>query len=313
MFRSILVPLDGSVFGERALPLALGVARRAGAALHLAHVHSLPGPLYVESVHTMENTLDPQARRRAREYLDGLVTRLAAESPVPVGAALLETERTVADALMDHVLERRPDLVVMTTHGRGPLSRFWLGGVADELLRRLPVPLLLVRPPEGKPDPAIEEAAFRRILVPLDGSALAEQALGPATTLGGLMGAEFTLLEAVEPLTFIGDELGGFAPDVDQSGVLAGLEEQARAYLDGVARRLRAGGLAVQTRVAGGKFPTGAILEAAREGKADLIALATHGRGGVSRLLLGSVADKVVRGASTPVLVFRPIDPAQAP
>jgi nucleotide-binding universal stress UspA family protein len=91
--------------------------------------------------------------------------------------------------------------VAMSTHGRGPLSRFWLGSVADALMRRLPVPLLLVRPQEGAPDLS-EEPPLRRILIPLDGSALAEEVLAPALALGGLVGAEYTLLWVVRPLPF---------------------------------------------------------------------------------------------------------------
>ena len=109
-----------------------------------------------------------------RAYLDGIVKRLASVSPVPVTSALVEGP-VIAEMLNGHVVTTKADLIVMTTHGRGPLSRFWLGSVADELVRRATTPILVVRPQE-KPAIFQAEAVIRHILVPLDGSALAEQA-----------------------------------------------------------------------------------------------------------------------------------------
>src|SRR5262249_62418742 len=149
MYRSILVPLDGSEFGEHALPLALGIARRAGAGLHLAHVHWRPAPLFTEPRANVENTLDPGARRRARAYLDEVVKQLAAVSAVPVTAAVLEGG--IVESLVGHAAATGADLVVMATHGRGLLSRFWLGSAADGRLRQSPAPPLLGRPQEGPP------------------------------------------------------------------------------------------------------------------------------------------------------------------
>jgi nucleotide-binding universal stress UspA family protein len=126
------------------------------------------------------------------------------------------------------------------------------------------------------------------VLVPLDGSALAEQVVRPAADLAGLLGAGCTLL-------------GVEAPDAP-----APAEAEARAYLERVAARLRAAGLRVATRVVVARHAAEAILEQASAQKSDLIALATHGRGGLSRVVLGSVADRVLQGASGPVLVYRP-------
>jgi nucleotide-binding universal stress UspA family protein len=201
------------------------------------------------------------------------------------------------------------DLVVLTTHGRGPLGRFWLGSVADALVRRLPVPALLVRPQEGAP--AAE--AVRHILVPLDGSPLAEQILEPAAALAELTGAAVTLLRVVGPVPPPGAEVpDGLIEEAVQQLLekTAELQERVNAGasqgLETAAARLRERGLVVQTRVAVADAPAPAILDAAREVGADLIALATHGRRGLKRLLLGSVADKVVRGGTLPVLLLRP-------
>jgi nucleotide-binding universal stress UspA family protein len=188
---------------------------------------------------------------------------------------------------------------VMTTHGRGGLERFWLGSVADELIRLCPVPLLLIGPEPGPlPGP------FRRILVPLDGSALAEAALDPAVTLAGLeAGAELVLLQVVQP---VASEV--WIPDAALAARLASVDlirqrEGAREYLDATARRLEASGLMVRARVEEGDRVASAVLDAARDEQADLIVIATHGRSGLARLALGSVADKILRSSRTPLLV----------
>jgi nucleotide-binding universal stress UspA family protein len=303
VYRSILVPLDGSAFGECALPVALGIARRAGARLHLAHVHLLPAPLFAERRPNVENTRDPQALEKARAYLDGVVHRLAARTDVRLNSVLLEGG--VVEALQEHVAGNGVDLVVMTTHGRGPLSRFWLGSVADEFLRRAEVPLLLVRPQQEAPDLA-REPLPRHILVPLDGSALAEQVLPAATALGSLVEADCTLMRVVQPVVPTAYDPVGFATGQAIQPMLDQLRVEAQEYLDRVAQRLRAQALTIHTQVVIDQQLAGAIFDEAAARGSDLIALATHGRHGLARLLLGSVADKVIRGASLPVLVYRP-------
>ncbi len=301
MYRSLLVPLDGSAFAEHALPFALSIARRAGAALHLAHVHVPLAFVSADGMTPFDLTLDRKVAEGEREYLDAAVKRVAAASSVPVASTCLEGP-VIAETLHAHAANTGADLIVMTTHGRGPLSRFWLGSVADELVRRATVPILLVRPQEAAPDLA-SDPALRHLLIPLDGSALAEQALEPAVALGKLMEADYTLLRIYFPLEQVGLEsyaLGvGLVPPVEQ------LRTEAQAYLDRVAERLRQRGLRVHTQVALGPQPASAILDEAQRLGVDGVALETHGRRGLTRLLLGSVADKVIRGASIPVLVHR--------
>jgi nucleotide-binding universal stress UspA family protein len=144
MYESILVPLDGSMFGEHALPSAASIARRAGARLTIAYVHEPAATFYGEGAVILSNEVDAHARQQKQAYLERVVTRFGNAAPKQVAPLLLEGD--VVEAIRGQVAKDKADLVVMTTHGRGPLGRFWLGSVADKLLRQLSIPLLLVHP-----------------------------------------------------------------------------------------------------------------------------------------------------------------------
>jgi nucleotide-binding universal stress UspA family protein len=314
MYRRILVPLDGARFGEHALPLALGLARRAAAKLEVVHVYTPLATAYSEHPVWNDDTLEALLKKRQQDYLDHIAGRLAKVSPVSVSAVVLEGG--VVEEICTHAEKTGVDLIVMTTHGRGPLGRFWLGSVADALARQSPVPVLLVRPGDAAPDLG-REPVPQHILLPLDGSDLAEQMLEPAVELGSLAGADYTLLRVIKPILptlnhpmafpMEGASLAQLTQEtLDQlEAANERLHRQAQDYLDRVAERLRAQGLRVQTRVATEQQPATAVLEAAAA-NIDLIALETHGRRGLSRLVMGSVADKVVRGSHLPVLVHHP-------
>jgi nucleotide-binding universal stress UspA family protein len=235
--------------------------------------------------------------------LDTIVKKLQEKASIPISSALPEGE--VVDSILELARTQSADLIVMTTHGRGPLSRFWLGSVADGLLRHAAIPVLLVRPPPRTSESG-QEATLKRILIPLDGSEFAEQVLKPATALGTLMDAEYTLVRVVAPrLVPDGYPIAAELTPLAQ-GQLEKRTTEANTCLDGLAECLRSKSLRVQTSVVVSETVAAAILDVAREQRIGLIAIATHGRGGFKRLLLGSVADKIVRGAFTPVLVYRP-------
>jgi len=289
MLLSLLVPLDRSSFAEHSLPLALSIARRAKARLDLVEVHALyalDDPTAGRS--SFEPELDAECKQQEQLYLDATAQWVASVSPVSVTTNVLSGSTVLPETVADSILERarigEADLIVMTTHGRGPLNRFGLGSVADELVRRAPIPILLVRPGEKVPG-LIPEPILDSILVPLDGSVLAEQVLAPALELARLMGAWCSLLRVVE------------------SGSSSA---EAEAYLERMAGRLREQGLQVRTRVLVARHAAETILDEAEVQGSHLIALATHGRGGLKRLLLGSVADKLIRAAAAPVLIYRP-------
>lgn len=309
MFQSLLVPLDGSAFAEQALPLAKAIAQRSGAALHVVSVHVPPSALYSAAEMAADLQFDSLVRDQEQCYLNTLTKTLEGVSRGGVTSVLLDGP--VAEGLREAAEGIGTDLVVMTTHGRGPMARFWLGSIADKLVRHMSVPMLLVRPqsePAEAPAPAI-----KKILIPLDGSALAEEVLGPGTELAQLMGASVALLRVVKPLTPVNiDVLTPGMPNLGPA-LLEQVQQahgqvlaEATGYLQTVADRIAGNLTHVETCVRSTDQPALAILEMARSQPETVVALATHGRGGLSRFLVGSVADKIVRGAAAPVLLLRP-------
>jgi nucleotide-binding universal stress UspA family protein len=314
MYRNILVPLDGSSFGEQALPLALALARRADATLQVVHVHAPQTAIYMQGAGFLADSLNEQARKEEQAYLDTMVKRLTEAAPkVPIVANLLDGEITTT--LSGHAASKGFDLVVMTTHGRGAFGRFWLGSVADQLVRRLPMPLLLTRPHDGEVD-LTREPNLKHLLLPLDGSKLAEEMVEPVLDLAEALKAKVTLLRVIQPIEPVSYLPEALPIDASARGLLDRVEElqkalkaEAETYVAGIARKFQARSVPVEVRVSVERQPAIAILHETVAARCDLVAVETHGRHGLSRLILGSVADKVIRGAAVPVLVHRPLKP----
>lgn len=304
MYTKIMVPLDGSRFAEQALPYALMLSRASGAELILALSHELPGSTIPDVTVPGMERLDEEAREWEHDYLRALAKRLREEFDQRT-SLIFQQGAVVPAALEDVVNEEKPDLVVMTTHGRSGLSRMWLGSVADALVRELTVPILLIRPQEESAEDVEPANPFRRVLVPLDGSPTAEAALPHALRLAKLLEAEVTLLcVAFAPPTTLSTYLPqqSFLNRTD----LAAQRSSAEAYLDRTVAELAESSLPhIETRVAEEPSPAVGILDEARELHADIIVMGTHGRSGIGRMVLGSVADKVVRGADRPVMLYR--------
>jgi nucleotide-binding universal stress UspA family protein len=290
MYSSILVPLDGSPLAARALPYATALARASRARLVLVRAvlaHTPPG-------------IDPseaqvRVTERAGRDLDALAEYLRATG-LSVDTHVYYDQ--AVRAIVDLAEQQAVDLVVMSTHGRGGLGRWVYGSVADRVLQRLIVPVLLVPAASGAPWAA---DGWLRVVVPLDGSALAEEVLGAVRGLASVRDVELLLLRTIEPpAPFIAEESGRL-PAVRQDAEVA----DARRYLDDLATRLRSDGLTVTTRaVVGECAPT--IATAAVAYGADLLALATHGRGGLARVVFGSVTASLLHRAHTPLLLVRP-------
>jgi nucleotide-binding universal stress UspA family protein len=286
MFRDILVPLDGSALAERALPyarlLAGGTGRLQLMRATMGRWH--PGFAGIEA---QDANFD-----EVQQYL----ARIASEVELTGGRASYHVQvASPAEAIRQEA--PLADSVVMVTHGRHGLDRLIHGSVAEDVLRQDGVPVFLV--------PARCARAWLRsgpadVLVPLDGSALGEAAIGPAVELAARLSTGLILLQACEPFgaTWYGSDLA-IPPDLEP------LEEQARGYLDSVAGSLRERGLSVTTRVIVGSA-VGAVLAMAAHGQVAAIAMATHGRTGLAATLMGTVSSLVARHASVPVMVTRP-------
>lgn len=302
MYRSLLVPLDGSPFAEEALPLAMSIAQRAGASLQLVAVAA-------DASFSFLPEKDSECLAKGWHiYLDRVVERVRSHVTVPVSSVLLEGGQ-VSPQISAHAASIGADLIVMSTHGRGALGRFWLGSVPLELMGGLSQPLLLVRPGDS-PVEWGNPSVLQHVLVPLDGSPLAEQMIEPAVTLGSLMDADYTLLRVISDLPLGTPEFDSISLSSATAEVLDEIrsvqkrvQKEAQDYLDGVAERLRARGLQVKTRVTVANDAGIAIVDEVGAPGIDLIALETHGRRGLSNLVIGSVARKVIHGTLKPVLV----------
>ena len=173
-------------------------------------------------------------------------------------------------------------------------------------MRNAPAPILLGAVPEEASAGPGPELNLRRMLIPLDGSELAEQVREAAIALGSVMDSEYTLIRVVQSRSLPANHPAVAELRTAEKPRLQKRKAEAQAYLDRVAERLRAEAFRIQTHVVVAESVATAVLDMARDEDIDVIAVATHGRSGLKRLLLGSVADKIVRGAFTPVLVYRP-------
>lgn len=300
MYRSILVPLDGTPFGEQALPVAVEVARRTGAALHLVHAHT-PGSAWtpLEGMMPGASATRPVSQAEDQQYLDGLLETLRRDTQVTADVRVLEgpVGRSVAESAQAAGV----DLVVMATHGRTGLSRLWHHDVAGYLTRHLSVPVVAVPVHEGEVVSA-RTRELRRVLVPLGGRPQNSEVLENVAAFCKALGGQATVLRVVEPPVEVGYTLLGQDGHVNHY-LLEDLDLSARQYLEEAAGRLRAHGLSVDLAVTHGANPAEAILEFAREGRHDVIAVGTHGLGTVRHLFSSSVVESVVNGADVPVLL----------
>jgi nucleotide-binding universal stress UspA family protein len=319
MFRLILVPLDGSPMSEQALAPALALARRQHAAVRLVRVYVPVLGIFGERNIPFDPALDKALQQNAETTLQQLAQRLAPSAGVPLDAQLLEGP--IAETLDQYAVSVGADLLVMTTHARGTLARFWLGSVADRLVRHSAMPILFIRPQEAASDqpPPSADGTYRHVLIPLDGSQLAEQVLDDALALGATAQTHYTLLRVMPtllPVTTMAAISGmGVVPD----SVFQALRDEhhrseieAQAYLEQLADTLRRRTPHIQVRLLPGDRPADTILQEAATHHTDLIALTTRGQGGLKRLLLGSVADKVLRASPVPVLIRPPAERAAA-
>jgi nucleotide-binding universal stress UspA family protein len=306
MFRKLIVPLDGSDSAECALPYAVRLARAGQGGITLVQVAFAQPPMVVEGVDWGQD--QAEALEDAGRYLRAIAERIADQVPVET---VVVPNGNPALQILDQVRHLGADGIVMATHGRTGLAHLLYGSVAETVIAETAVPVFLVHARPGKPAVPSFDPLASRLMVPLDGSSFAEAALQLAFDLLGPAG-ELVLVTVVQP------------PDHvlrDNSGrVLAYLDQQAEAhfreglcYLENVAHRLRQThpDLHVSLDVRLDKPSTG-IIAAAAERAVDLVVMATHGRTGLRRDAVGSVAGDVLRIGIAPLLLVRPVVEATA-
>ncbi len=300
MYTRILVPLDGSRFSEGVLPYVRALARAVKVPVEL---------LYVNDPARLAPFSPPL---QGGEYLQGVAASFTGAAEVKYTVELGEPAGTIVDL----AAAQTGTLIAMTTHGYSATRRWLLGSVADKVLHGSTNHLLLVRPTDGD---AAGEAFLKTMLVPLDGSALAEEVVPIATELASRLTLEIVLVRVLTRIYFAPPDtiLPLFSQNVlDQKELWAQARAEVNEYLASKVEELHAQGLPHVSSLllessAGGAAAE--IIDLARTTPANLVAMSTHGRSGVGRWVLGSVTERVVRYSNDPVLVLRPFDSAHGP
>ncbi len=301
VFRTILAATDGSESGERAVSFATGLARKHGASLVLCTavdnstaIASCASPYGFDAGRMIE-TLDDAAAA----ILDG-----AAERAAGAGVSFTKIVLTgrVAEAIVECADARHADAIVVGKHGQSGLERFLLGSTAADVLRRTDIPAFVV-PPGCDPD----DVAIERVLVALDDSEPSDAALHFAMRLAEAERASLLLCTAIDTRDLFSKAA---TYGYDPAPFFEDLRRAAAGTIGEREAAVEARHIAHETTIVNGE-PTSAIVASARLNGADAIVIGTHGRRGLRRMFLGSVAEGVVRDAAVPVAVVR-VEPPRA-
>ena len=301
MYSKILVPLDGSTTAEKVLPYARYLAGKFRVPVELLAVVDI-GEVASHMVSEKARFLDTiieEAVRNLTEYLRGVATTFKAGD---VSCAVEKGKPE--DAIIEKAETDRAMLITMATHGRSGVNRFLLGSVAEKVLRGTVNPLLLVRAiNEAK---STGEATLKSIIVPLDGSKIAEGVLPTVAEMAKKLGLEVELFRAYHlPYNVYAGDEGFHAGNYDE--LLTSVRDEAKEYLEKKADEVKDLGVATATYVAKEGFAGDEIIALGRKTADNLIAMSSHGRSGVKRWVLGSVAETVVRHSGDPVLIIRSV------
>jgi nucleotide-binding universal stress UspA family protein len=290
--NTILVPLDGSPLAEAVLPHVRGLAALFGARVHLLHVIESPDQIVVGK------GAEAGTVERRGYYLTEQAASFA-------GAGIEVTTEVQIGRPPAVILERATaegaTLIAMASHGYSGLRRWTLGSVTDKVVHAAKVPVFVVRAPDAV---APSAEGIRRIMIPLDGSDLARSAIQPAVEIAERAEADLLLLTAMEPAS------DAYAM-VAHTDLLTALDTALQAERQELGADPRLAGHTVNALVAEG-MPADVIVDVAAHREIDLIVMATHGRSGLSRWALGSVADKVLHSTTVPLVLVR-VPPAYEP
>lgn len=293
MVTKILVPLDGSPLSEGILPYARSLAKALKVPVELIHVidPEIIAALIDPATGRYADVVQGDLKRNKADYLKVLASSFLDSSTVNCFVEI----GNPAEVIVDKAAARSDILIAMSTHGRSGIQRWLLGSVANKILHASTNPLLLVRATaETKTG---DEATLKTILVPLDGSPLAEQVLPHVTALAKKMKLEVILARVYDPLA------QGYRPYMGQITEI--VRDAAETYLEEKVRQLQGEGLKNASYLLLQGSTAGEIVDIARTTPDNLVAMCTHGRSGIGRWVLGSVTDRVVRHSGDPVLVIR--------
>lgn len=303
MFKKMLVPLDGSKLAANALQPALFLAKATDGLILLLRVPVYQKTRLPEKVTAVYNRLRPPeekqwVQQRVERYLKS-VRQLALGQEINFEALVVDGDP--ASVIVDTAESQDVDLIIMSTHGRGGLARWWLGSVTQKVLRATQRPILIVR----------SETLPARTLVTLDGSAAAEAALAPAQTMARLFGTPLTLLRVLEPLEADEEDEADNETDLPAAEIAAlsdrlmqARREEATTYLADIKAGLAAEAMVVETAVVAGP-PGPTILNFVKDNQINLIVMSSHGQSADARWAYGSVTEKVIHAAEQSVLVVR--------
>jgi nucleotide-binding universal stress UspA family protein len=304
----VLAPIDGSTRALRAVPWAEKLAGPEGTVVLLRVVPAQPD--YAESLFSLVGAEDTV------QDIQDAWTRTA-KADMNEAAALLSgskvtVEQIVAEGEPDEEIvtaagQRGVQMIAMASHGRGAIGRAIFGSVADRVARTAPVPVLILRTPDEDAD---SDVVVSRIVIPLDGSEIASRALPVASEIAKQLAAPVHVVRAVDAALALPMASGvfGAGPVVDADvtdQIWQEAEEEARSTVTAAVSRLKVEGIDASGGIVNGS-PFFAISEVIEPG--DLLILTSHGRGGVRRWLLGSVAEKLVREADAPVMLVPAVE-----
>lgn len=296
MFKHILVPLDGSLMAESALPAAAFLAEKLAARVTLMHVVEKNAPSEVHGQSHLKNA------EEATAYLNELSQRGFPQG-IQVDCHVHTAEvDNVAKSIVAHAEELKHDLVIMCSHGRGKAFHLFLGSIAQKVISMDTRPVLITRPDENGKPPAF---SCRNILLPLDGDPDHAQALPVARELAGACDATLFLAMVVPHLTTLSGEMAATSRTLPgtTSKMLELALQEAEEYLQAQVEALRTQGAAASAHVLRGD-PAKMIMEAALQARIDLIVLATHGKTGMEAFWAGSVAHKICSYRKIPLLLI---------
>jgi len=303
MYSKILVPLDGSDIAECVLPYVEAVAKGKNKldVMFLYVIQPLDTPL---TKHEFRAQIESEAKAAAENYLNELIEKLTYNETVRSEVIIGE----IAESIVDYAAQNEIDVIIMATHGRSGIKRWVYGSVSDKVLHESNVPIWLIRA-DIPPLFSQEKAQKINILVPLDGSELAESVLDHIKKLANQLGEETVDIVLTRVCELFSN------PSAHPPPMAMNWEEHleyetnrckdiCQTYLSKVEEDIRQNGLNVRSEVLVGN-PADAIIDFANKNAVNTIVMSTHGRTGIGRWALGSIADKILKGASCPIFLVR--------